>query len=151
MWEVTPTLPSRGRVAGHAPQRIRGVPKTHHPSFEIEGDSVSYTGKSHRQTTLTDRLVGVRDLTACTQFTQELVHDLTVIAKKQFRLNAQVDAAAHVSHSSQLHSVFYLDSMTDPAIVCHKKHKRAQKVKCDNLIQLCDVERETSFAIHKYR
>ena len=33
---------------------------------------------------------------------------------------------------------------------CHKERERAQEIKWDNINQLCDVVRETSFAIHKY-
>jgi GxxExxY protein len=32
----------------------------------------------------------------------------------------------------------------------HEKHKKARKMKWDNINQLCDVVRETSFAIHKF-
>jgi GxxExxY protein len=32
----------------------------------------------------------------------------------------------------------------------HKKHKGAQEVRWESINQLCDVVRETSFAIHKY-
>jgi hypothetical protein len=37
-----------------------------------------------------------------------------------------------------------------PSANGHKKHKGAQKVKWEGMNQLCDVVRETSFAIHKY-
>ena len=37
-----------------------------------------------------------------------------------------------------------------PSANGHKKHKGAQKVRWESINQLCDVVRETSFAIHKY-